>query len=278
MIVAIALEMILLIEVEMQKKGSHIIIKFFLVIPLLLFAVWLIHMMYFPKLDASAKAVHKEAHEEGTVFKKILTRPDTDLRGHFHMVDEYVTASDHVKPLCMTCHGTYPHSKEQKVRSVLNFHSGFMACAVCHVRRNPEDKNYFFAWVDRYSGMVSSSVQGEFGKYSSKIYPMIVGDDGEKIIFRPVNEEAAEEYLKFKDSYTLDQGVQAKIILHEKISKKPVFCTDCHKKNGYFNFAELGFPANRVNHLTSTEVASMINNYETFYMPSLIDFGAGKNK
>jgi len=47
---------------------------------------------------------------------------------------------------------------------------------------------------------------------------------------------------------------------------------DCHKKDGYLNFVKLGFPKNRVDHLVSTEVASMITNYETFYLPEVIDF------
>jgi len=260
----------------MQQKRFHTIIKTAFFIPLLLLALWLIHLIYFPELDALVEANVKKAHEETTVFRKILSQPDTDNRGHFHMIDEYVSLSEPFRPLCTTCHGTYPHSKEKKVRSILNSHSGIMACAVCHVRREPGDKGNFFAWVDRNTGMISASVKGEFGKYSAKIFPMIIGEDGQKQVFRPVSEKAAEEYLKYKDSYTLDQNAKAKIILHEKISKKPIICNECHKKGGFFKFAELGFPANRVDHLTSTEVTGMIDRYETFYLPSVIDFGAGK--
>ena len=47
---------------------------------------------------------------------------------------------------------------------------------------------------------------------------------------------------------------------------------DCHKKDGYLDFAKLGYPRNRVDHLASSEVASMIEKYETFYLPAVIDF------
>jgi hypothetical protein len=47
---------------------------------------------------------------------------------------------------------------------------------------------------------------------------------------------------------------------------------DCHKKDGYLDFSKLGYPRNRVDHLSSTEVASMIQKYETFYLPEVIDF------
>ena len=95
---------------------------------------------------------------------------------------------------------------------------------------------------------------------------------GSDTIIRPVSEKSAGEFLKHKDQYTPDQVAQAKAKLHERLSKKPVFCTDCHKKEGYFNFAELGFPKNRIDHLTSSEVANMIEKYETFYLPEVIDF------
>lgn len=263
---------------EMISKKSNFLAKMIFTVPLFLFGIWLVQLIYFPHLDLSAKAKAKKAAPEETVFRKILTRSNDDGRGHFHMLDEYITQPEPFKPLCLTCHGAYPHSKEKRIRSILNFHTGFMACAVCHVRKDPAHKDYFFVWVDRNTGIASATVEGEFGKYPAKIYPMIITSDNEKKIFRPVSEKAAQEYLKLKDIYTPDQNAQAKIMLHEKISKKPVFCTECHKKDGYLNFADLGFPKSRINHLISTEVAGMIDKYETFYLPSVIDFGAGNKK
>lgn len=257
----------------MPKKKFHIVFKILLVIPLLLFAFWLVRLIYSPEPDEIAEA--GKTQQETTVFRKILKQQSNDYRGHFHMIDEYVSLSEPFKPFCVTCHGTYPHSKEPKVRSVLNFHGGFMACAVCHVRREPADKRYSLVWVDRYSGQMSRSVQGEFGKYMAKIFPVIIDDNGREEVFRPVSEKAAADYLKLKDSYSPDQNVKAKTMLHAQISKKPIFCNECHKKDGYFNFARLGFSDNRIKHLTSTEVTGMIDRYETFYLPSVIDFGAG---
>jgi hypothetical protein len=64
--------------------------------------------------------------------------------------------------------------------------------------------------------------------------------------------------------------------LHEHISDKPVFCSDCHKKDGYLDFKELGFPKQRIDHLNSTEIVGMIEKYKKFYLPSQIDFGIEK--
>ena len=150
----------------------------------------------------------------------------------------------------------------------------WMACAVCHYRKDPADKSFSFVWVDRVTGITSRQVKGEYGRYPAKIFPARSSGAEEVTIIHPVNEQSAREFMELKDQFTPDQMAEAKIKLHEQISQKPVFCIDCHKKDGYLDFSKLGFPKNRVNHLISTEVASMIANYETFYLPEVIDFGS----
>lgn len=256
-----------------MKKLNIFLVKAIFVIPLCLFGIWLIQLLYFPLAEATKPtAVPKSVEEEG-IFRKILNKDGDAPRGHFHMIDDLITQPKPYEPLCFTCHGTFPHSKEKKVRSLLNFHTGFMACAVCHVRKSPDDKKFSFIWVNRTTGITSMTVEGEYGKYPAEIFPLLTKADGTEEVIRPVSENAAREYLELKEKFTPDQAALAKIKLHERISNKPVFCTECHKKDGYLDFAKLGFPRYRVNHLVSTEVASMIEKYETFYLPEVIDFG-----
>jgi hypothetical protein len=254
------------------KKFYVFFVKVVLSVPLFLFGIWLLQMLYIPQGKAVKPQGPVKSVEEDDIFKKILVRTEQVPRGHFHMTDEHISQPGPYQPICLTCHGTFPHSKEKKVRSILNFHNGFVACAVCHVRKDPADETFSFTWVDRKTGMGSMSVAGEYGKYPAKIFPKRTSSQGQIEIIHPVSEESAKQFLKHKDQYTPDQVAQAKVKLHERLSKKPVFCTDCHKKGGYFDFDELGFPKNRVDHLTSSEVANMIEKYETFYLPEVIDF------
>lgn len=259
---------------EPSKSLTHVLIKTAIILPLIVFGLWLLKLLYLPSVEVrKLPAVARPSSEIG-IFQRILMDKKPLSAGHFHMLDGAITQPEPFHPLCTNCHGTYPHIKEKKVRSLLNFHTGYMACSVCHVRKAPDDQDYFFVWVDRQTGMTAMSVKGEFGKYPAKIFPMQITAGGRKKLFRPVSEKAAEEFLRLKDKFSPDQMAQAKIKLHEGVSKKPVFCTECHKKDGYFDFAKLRFPKNRVDHLVSTEVAGMIENYETFYLPEAIDFGA----
>jgi hypothetical protein len=249
------------------------LVKAIFSLPLLIFGLWLLQILYAPGLMTKKPTAQSEIIEEDGIFRKIYRSDQSVPRDHFHMVDETLTQPEPYQPICLTCHGTFPHSKEKKVRSLLNLHTGFMACAVCHFRKDGAEKTFTFIWVDRSTGIMSAAVAGGYGKYPAKIFPMRTTAEGRETVIRPVSEKAAREFIKLKEKYTPDQIAQAKTKLHEQISKKPVFCVDCHKKDGYLNFTNLGFPGHRVNYLASSEVAGMIEKYETFYLPEVIDFG-----
>ena len=263
--------------IRIIKSFSILLLKFLYILPLLLFGAWLLKLVYLPhevaRLEAKTSLEPSKLSKEDGIFEKILLQKDTVPREHFHIVDEHVSPPERMPPICLTCHGTYPHSKEEKVRSILNFHGGFMACSVCHARKEHDEKMVYFAWVDRESGSISKKAKGEYGKYPGKIFPIKITEGIKTRIFRPVNEEAAQQFLKYKAQYTPDQIAQAKAKLHEHISSKPVFCSDCHKKDGYLDFEKLGFPKQRIDHLNSTEIVGMIEKYKKFYLPSQIDFG-----
>lgn len=257
----------------MKGKFSIFFIKAIFAVPLFLLGLWLLQMLYAPHTAALKPAEPPMPFEEEGIFRKILKNVKLKPQPHFHMVDEHVDQPEPYQPICISCHGTFPHSKEKKIRSLLNFHTGFMACAVCHYRKDPADETFSFLWVDRVTGATSRQANGEYGKYPAKIFPARVTADGSETIIHPVSEKSAREFLELKDQFTPDHMAQAKIKLHEQISPKPVLCGDCHKKDGYLDFKNLGFSKNRVNHLASSEVIGMIQNYETFYLPEVIDFG-----
>jgi hypothetical protein len=256
------------------SKTAKVVIKTAVLLPIVLFAFWLLKLVYFPHLEVrNGEADARPTAEQG-IFAQILRDEGPIPKEHFHIVDEHIAQVEPYHPICLECHGSYPHSKEKKVRAILNFHGGFLACMVCHVRKTPDDQSFSFVWVDRQTGATSMEVEGGFGKYPAKIFPVRETAGRHIEIIHPVDEKAAEEFMRLKDQFSADQMAKAKIKLHKNISKKPVFCNECHKKDGYFDFAKLGFPDNRVDHLISTEITGMIDKYETFYMPETIDFGA----
>ena len=243
--------------------------------PFFLFSLWMFQIVYFPKAEFKQKVIiAKPIIDDVAFFRKMLESKPPITQGYFHTPDEYVTQTEHYPPLCSNCHGSYPHSKEKKVRSMLNFHTGFIACAVCHAHEKPpENEKVRFSWVDRQTGNITLEVEGEYGKYSAKIFPLKIHKDGRREIYQPVSAEAAQEFITLKQHFSPDQIAEAKIKLHGNISQKPVSCSGCHIKDGYMDFKELGFAPNRVQHLISTEVVGLVEKYKAFYLPNEIDFG-----
>ncbi len=256
-----------------KNKIAQLLIKAVFALPLFVFGMWLIQMLYFPEVRAGKPEAALSADEGAIMFRTVQQELAPVSRGHFHMIDAYIFQSSPFEPVCRTCHGTYAHSKEKKVRSLLNSHEGFLACAVCHVRKEPADKTFSFTWVDGQTGTTTMAVEGEYGKFPAKIFPRKIDARGQEVLMRPISEKSAEAFLKHREKVTPDQVAQAKNKLHENISKKPVACIECHKSDGYLDFAELGFANNRVEHLTSLEIANMIDKYETFYLPGVLEFG-----
>lgn len=260
--------------VHLKSKIGVFLVKALFVLPLFVFGLWLIQALYFPEVRAKKLEDPFQTGAGDLFFRKIGLQKAPVPRDHFHMIDAFIFQPGPYEPVCRTCHGTYAHSKDKRIRSFLNSHEGFLACAVCHVRKDPADKTVSFTWVDRRTGVIAMAVEGEYGKFPAQIFPKRISASGQEVIIRPMSEKSAQAFLNNRDKLTPDQVAQAKAKLHEHISNKPVVCLECHKKGGYLDFAELGFAKNRVDHLTSSEVASMIEKYETFYLPEVLDLGS----
>lgn len=250
--------------------------------PFVLFSLWLVQIAYFPHLiyipqyfrthPKVAETVTEITHKE-EMIQKIEHHSDPIPRGHFHVTDEYIEKLIHrldTDPdLCLKCHGTYPHRKGKKTRSILNLHNGFMACEVCHLRREPGDRSFSFVWADPATGEISTKADGSYGRYSAKIVPVRTAGGLTERLDEKVGEQFSHEYLELQNKYTPDQLAEVKKVHEHNLSKKAVPCLDCHKRNGYLDFASLGFSRIRINQLSSSEIPRMLGKYDTFYIPKM---------
>jgi len=263
------------------KTVTFLVIKVIYVLPFVLFGIWLISVVYFHGFNLDRSRSVSKAKEVDDLSQILTRKKDVVPRDHFHMIDAYVEEKEPNPPICVVCHGTYPHGKKKKVRSMLNLHTGFISCSVCHARQDEdvqvvkpgeEAEVVEFLWVDNKTGEFRNKVEGEYGKFPAMIYPIKHTEHGPRRIFTPIKAEAAQQFLKLQPKLSSDQVSEAKAKLHEPLSKKPVFCSDCHQKDSYLDYVKLGFPKQRINHLISSEIVGMIDKYKTFYLPSVLDF------
>jgi len=254
--------------------------KLLYVVPFFIFGLWLVCVVFFPGFDLNASiSLLKYQQPSETVVTGVLKKEEVP-RDHFHMVDDAVAGKDIQAPICAVCHGEYVHGKDEKLRALLNLHDGFMDCTVCHVRKGKNDTVggtadtpiSAFLWVDGVTGEFKTAVAGQYGNYSAKIFPVLQAEGGLRQVPRPITEAAARQFLETRTGLSSEALEEARKKLHAAISKEAVACKECHVQNGYIDFRELGFSQQRVDDLVSSEFVGMFDKYETFYLPSVIDF------
>jgi hypothetical protein len=234
-------------------------------------SIVLLQMLYFPqgKSETSFTATEWARNEE--MIKKIVNHEGEVSPGHFHITDEYVFRLEPEPPICFTCHGIYPHIKEEKTISFLNLHVGFMACEVCHVRNEAGGREHQFTWANFETGETSIQTKGGYGKYDAKIVPVKSINGRSERLDKLISEKFMEMYQQLKKKqYAAGQRAKVEKVHAKHLSEKPVSCLECHKKYGYLNLKKLGFPQRRINQLSSSEVSRMVEHYETFYLPKML--------
>ena len=229
----------------------------------------LVKILYFPHNYTGQAQAAKNISE----FDQFMKKPDeTETTHHFHNVDQTVHLAIANPPICLNCHGTYPHGKSPDIRSFLNMHNYFMACETCHVRREDVAGKVHYTWFDNQTEEVVNIVKSNNGVYGARLVPVLsTGTEGVRRLDRSTNEQFAKEYMARKDTLTPEEQARAKVVLHRDISKKPLQCTECHSLNGYIDLAAVGYSRNRAESLYRTEVADMINRYMEFYLPTMFD-------
>jgi hypothetical protein len=248
-------------------------IGFFVAICLLLLKI-----LYLPDLELFAKKlpgeldIYTEYTRNQAMINRIIKQQEPLPREHFHVTDKHLERLASEPPFCMTCHGIYPHIKDIKSISYLNLHVGFMACEVCHVRKDAENPGMYFAWVEDDTGNISMWADGRYGKYKAKIIPVRKRLGVVLRFDKLTGRRFAKMYLELKAGQHPPerQEQEAGKIHKENLSKKAVTCLECHQQNGYLPLKLLGFPRYRINQLTSSEVSRMLGNYKTFYMPRML--------
>lgn len=199
-------------------------------------------------------------------------KDDTENTNHFHNVDATVQLDVSNPPICLKCHGIYPHSKAPDIRSFLNMHNYFMACETCHIRREDVSGKVHYTWFDNHTEDVVTTIKGDNGVYGARLVPVSQNEEGvSQRLDRAANEQFARDYMARKDKLSPSDQARAKVILHKDISRKPLQCTECHSLNGYIDLAAVGYPRTRAESLYRTEVADMINRYMEFYLPTMFD-------
>lgn len=223
----------------------------------------------------------------------------------FHKEERFAITRLDDETSCRVCHPLYPHSEHNKVRALLNMHTGFMLCEVCHHLKKNDQENLAYDWKEpeefEYTGEPYGTVQKQEiakGKKSSSVISRMLKmfseeeehdeiidikhtisrvavykiDGNKKTLFINTkdNEKAAEYLKKEKNMGGSDKEKELKFF-HRDIAKKEisVACDECHSEKGIMDFRKLGFSEKKTMDLRYLNIKGLVTKYETFYIPNL---------
>lgn len=230
----------------------------------------------------SARAKPVEGH-------KLIGRIDTEKRAerlrHFHNMPASDPLEKGKRNVCYYCHGDYPHAKQPMVRTLLNMHTQYVACATCHLDENKvPEKNVKLRWFNASGVAVTGKPfgteldpnTGELFKtddWYSKIMPFDVSGGQEKLLEITEDDPDAQEFIRVRDKLDGPAREGIKKSFHKLINPVGRFCTRCHapEGKGYIPFRELGFSDDRVDALTNLNIVGLVQKYKDSYLPNLFE-------
>ncbi|NOX34141.1 MAG: hypothetical protein GXP56_10470 [Deltaproteobacteria bacterium] len=273
---------------------SYLIGSFFMVLSLIILIGVMYHISFSRNGPELLGALVKkyEAQTKSPIMDEAQRLLEMEKHNHFHNFPvEYPKLPDKMKPVCFICHSDFPHTKNKRIRSLMNMHTQFFACETCHIKEKPNHK-IVYKW---YNPLDKNSKGPFFGtSYDPQTGSLLEGDDHIAKItpfFRRVPENKnnpgsqnpdnllsviqlqdtpfAKDYVKIRNRLSPEEREGIKNKFHKNIKPKGHDCKDCHTKNSILDFKRLGFSEHRIKYLKTLEIIGMLSHYEDFYLPKL---------
>lgn len=254
------------------------------IVVLVAFAVLLgvlYHLTLSPDGPGLLKPVERKfLHEpKSPIMDEVRRVEDMEKHRHFHHIVPYPRLPEEERPVCFICHSDYPHSKNIKVRSLLNMHTQYFVCESCHIKER-EETSIFFKWYSPFDEnppgpFLGTNYDPETGNLIevedkfSKIAPYF--RKGVRLEPAILEQDApvALDYMRVRDKLSPEQREGIKNKFHVDVKPKGYECNACHSEKSILDFKRLGFSEKRVVDLVQMNIKGMLTKYEQFYLPDL---------
>ncbi len=275
--------------VKEPEKSNHPVIAFvigafFIALILIVLAGVIHHLTVSPHGPGLLKPLLSRYQEQqkSELLDQARRLEEAEIHRHFHNPAEALPKlPENLRPTCFICHSDFPHSKNKRIRSLMNIHTQFFVCETCHIKKHP-DMTVVYKWHNP----LEENSQGPFygtsylpdtnylstGKdYLAKITPFFKSKETGQLIpaIQIQDTPMAKDYMKVRDKLSPEMREGIKNKFHEKIRPQGHECYKCHTENGILPFQELDFTDNRIANLIQLDIVGMLQRYNEFYLPEL---------
>jgi hypothetical protein len=231
-----------------------------------------------PHTGETAVNCNTQCHLEVKDKEKVKNFP---LKSFHKNEQSFITRLDD-DTACRVCHPLYPHTENKLVRALLNMHTGFMLCEVCHFKKEGA-ADFTYDWNNTENATFSGEPFGTYYNpktektptsehFISRIAVFAKDDGSRRLVIDSGDISQAKEFLLKEKQMSADQKAKALDYFHRQTAKKEisVACDECHSSNSILNFQQLGFDEKKINHLVLLNIKGLVTKYETFYFPQMV--------
>ena len=201
----------------------------------------------------------------------------------FHRKEQSAITALQDRSSCRACHPLYPHRENKMVRALLNLHTGFMVCEVCHLNR-AKFPGSFLDWNGAEIADFSGEPVGTFYNpnlkkahksehFISRISVFRSESGNKKSLVNTRDLEKAREYMRVESGLEATVKKERLDFFHRDINRKQisVACDECHSNHSILDFQKLGFDQKTTNNLVNLNIKGLVTKYKTFYFPKLFE-------
>lgn len=230
-----------------------------------------------PHTDETRVNCNSACHLNEVDPKKVKNYP---LKSFHKSEQSYITHLED-ETSCGVCHYLYPHSENKLVRALLNMHTGFMLCDVCHLKKE-NFSEVIYDWKDTENADFSGKPFGTYYNpktktahksehFLSRIAVFSKSNGNRQLTFDQEDVRKAKEFLQNEETLTADQKTDVLNYFHRNTAKKQisVACDECHSSHSILDFRQLGFNEITAAHLKTLNIKGLVTKYKTFYFPDL---------
>ncbi len=260
---------------------SYLIGLIFAALSLVVLAGVLYHLTFSPYGPELLKSLKDKYFPEAKspILEEAKRQKDLEIHRHFHHIVDYPQLPEAERPVCFICHSDFPHTKNKKVRALLNMHTQYVVCETCHIKEQANTQ-IVYKWHSPYNEnppgpFLGTSYDPETGNLVqvedkfSKITPFYQKGDMLESAIQKQDAPLARDYMKVRDKLTPEQRDGVKNKFHVNVRPKGHDCKDCHAEKGLLDFKKLGFSNKRIEDLVQLSVKGLLTKYEEFYLPDL---------
>ena len=254
----------------------------------------------FPHTGVTEVECNKTCHIDDREKIKAL---DPSYYTNFHKNERFAITRLDDESSCRICHPLYPHSENNKVRALVNMHTGFMLCEVCHLKKRnsaisydwKEPEEFEFtgqpygthekreimdheapeSMVTKMLKMFDQETKKEkkvtVKHFISRIAVYTNEGDKKSLFINTWDDDRAREFLAKEKEMGKEERKNELDFFHRDIAKKEisVACNECHSPKGILDFRKLGFSENKTKDLEYLNIKGLVTKYDTFVIPNL---------